>query len=203
VKKRAILLMILGFWISGCTTQGARSGFLSNYEVLSQGKYLPGYWADQKAITQSQYPQILVAGIDTTKIIDQKGITVRDAQESLRQDLEVAANDLGVKKCFIFDKSGTSQALLELGITEMNPGSVAGRFWAGELGAGHAYVQVEGRLVDTVTHKTLATFSVRKRDSGAVGIQDVGGDVGPELVKEMLREISRNIISELKGTFGF
>ncbi len=195
--------MILGFWVSGCTTQGARTGFLPNYEALSQGRYLPGYWVDEKAIAQNKYFQIRVAEIDAAKITDQKGVAAREAQESLRLALEIAANGLGVKKYFVFDENRTSQARLELSITEMNPGSVAGRFWAGEFGGGHAYVQVEGRLMDASSRQTLVTFSVRKRDSGAVGLQDLGGNVGPELVKEMLREISRSVISELKGTFGF
>ena len=57
--------------------------------------------------------------------------------------------------------------------------------------------------MDAATKKELAAFSERKRSSGAVGIQDIGGDAGPGLIKSMIEATSKNIILELKETFNY
>ena len=96
-----------------------------------------------------------------------------------------------------------AQAKLEIAITEMTPGSAAGRMFAGELGLGHAWVQVEGRVVDIDLNEEVVAFSDRRRHSGAIGFRDIGGDAGPSLVREMLETIAAELVQELRETFRF
>ena len=74
---------------------------------------------------------------------------------------------------FADDEVGVG-ARLELAITEMTPGSSSVRLWAGEFGAGHAFVQVEGQVLYVESGTELATFCDRRRASGAAGLKDVG-----------------------------
>jgi len=71
----------------------------------------------------------------------------------------------------------------------------------GELGAGHAQVQVEGKITNMSNGDLLATFAERRRSSGAVGFKDLGGDAGPALIKHMIGEISSDINDELRSSF--
>ena len=95
------------------------------------------------------------------------------------------------------EQPDSATAKISLAITYLTPGSVAGRFWAAELGAGHAIVQVDGKVIDAVTGKEIACFEDRQRDSGAIGFEDLGGDAGPRMVKRMLESISVNFVKEL------
>ena len=74
---------------------------------------------------------------------------------------------------------------------------------AGELGVGNARVQVVGRVSDIATDEELAVFIDRKRSTGGVGLRDIGRDVGPQLVREMLEQSASSIIAEIKESFGF
>ena len=67
----------------------------------------------------------------------------------------------------------------DLAITHMDPGSSAERLWAGEFDAGHAQLQVEGKVVDIESGEIVAAFAERRRYSGALGAEDLGGDAGP------------------------
>ena len=64
---------------------------------------------------------------------------------------------------------------------------------------GHAAVQVEGRLVDSVTNRELAGFSERRTDTGRAGFEDLGGDAGSTLVEHMLDHIVTDLIQELSA----
>ncbi len=95
-------------------------------------------------------------------------------------------------------EAGQAEAVLHIAITEMTPGSAGGRIFAGELGMGHAFVQVEGRLVDLESGKDLVAFADRRRSSGAIGFEDMGGDAGPRLVRRMLKGIAADLVRELE-----
>jgi hypothetical protein len=84
----------------------------------------------------------------------------------------------------------------------VDPGGGFARVMAGELGAGHAWVQVEGRVTDPTSGALLAAFADRQRDSGLAGVRDTFGDVGPSLVKERLTAIGRAARLELALSFG-
>jgi hypothetical protein len=83
----------------------------------------------------------------------------------------------------------------------MDPGSRAKRLWAGEFGAGHAQLQIEGKVVDTENGEVIAAFAERRRSSGALGAKDLAGDAGPHIIEHLVSLVSADVNSELRATF--
>jgi hypothetical protein len=94
-------------------------------------------------------------------------------------------------------EASESTAKLTLAVTYLTPGSATKRTWAAEFGAGHAIVQVEGKLIDSKTGNELAEFAERRRDSGTIGFEDIGGDAGPTLVRRLLHNVGEDFVKEL------
>ena len=80
-------------------------------------------------------------------------------------------------------------------------GSAAKRIWAGEFGAGHAKLQIEGKVVDTQSGEVIAAFAERRRSSGSLGAQDLKGDAGPHIIEHLVGLVSADINSELRASF--
>jgi hypothetical protein len=59
-------------------------------------------------------------------------------------------------------------------------------------------VQVEGKLVTVESGETVATFAERRRTSGLVGLKDIEGDSGPDLIRHMIKLISEDIDRQLQ-----
>lgn len=190
---RALLLLFVAVELVGCASTPTATSYLDNYERLAPGKYLEKYWADTAAITPAPSARLTLGDIQTDTIADKKGVTVANSAEWLRA---------GVTRGELFAPgAGPAAGRLDLAITFMDPGSAAARIWAGELGAGHAQVQVEGRVTDPASGKLLAAFAERRRSSGAIGLQDMGGDAGPSLIRTMIDKITEAANQELAATF--
>ena len=97
------------------------------------------------------------------------------------------------------DRVEESTSKLELAVTYYTMGSSTGRALVGGFGVGRAAVQVEGRLVDSATNKALACFTDRQTDTGAGGLDDLGGDAGPELIERMLEHVGAILTMELSA----
>jgi hypothetical protein len=177
------------------------TGYLERQSELLPGRYLDGFWCSDRLNGQPSYSEIRLVSIEPRGIEDHRGVSVADAVLWLRAHLAPSAPPTGTVVLLSLPGAGPT-ADLELAITEMTPGSVAARFWAGELGAGHAYVQVEGRLVDSGDGGLLCELVQRTRASGAVGFRDLGGDSGPAMVKQMLGMVARAIRGELGAKLG-
>lgn len=188
---RSIVLLMAMVALNGYAASPKPSGYLSNYDRLVEGEYLEAYWADPGQIERSSSPNILLGDIATTGIKDHKGVTVDDCVKWLRNDL--------LSSRMISDDVSTRYRL-DLAITYMNPGSAAKRLWAGEFGAGHAQLQIEGKVVDMESGEVIAEFAERRRSSGAIGIQDMGGDAGPHIIEHLVNLISDDVGSELLAT---
>jgi hypothetical protein len=183
-----------------CASTPKRTGYLSDYDKLTKGKYLDNYWINTSLATKYKSSKFLLSTISINKISDQKGVSAENCREWLRNSLIKTASSSGINFLIVED-STKAQVRLDIGITEMTPGSAGGRVFAGELGIGHAWVQVEGSVVDVASKESIALFSDRRRSSGAAGLKDVAGDSGPSLVRGMLENIGADIIKELKETF--
>ncbi len=201
MKKRACIVSFVLLLTLGCTTAGKQTGFLSDYNRLHSGSFVPAYWIDSQAVSTGKYTSIRVGSVDLQHLQDSEGFMGQNAEQYLRDALAAEAASSGLRDAITSEPKKEAPAVLDLALTEVNPGSADARFWAGEFGAGHAYVQIEGSVKDSRTGKELAAFSVRKRSSGAVGIRDMGGDAGLTLVKEMIEAASKDIIAELKTSF--
>ena len=196
-----IVISSLLIVLAGCASPALKTGYLKDYTRLWKGEYLENYWENKALLNSKEYSKISVEAINIDRIKDEKGVTAEDCRRWLRNALLNATSSL--RDNFIFDDtSSEAQARLEIAITEMTPGSAAGRIFAGELGMGHAWVQVEGRVVDRNGEEVVA-FRDRRRSSGAIGFADTGGDAGPGLVAGMLTNIANDLVQELKRSFGF
>ncbi len=190
-------LLLQTVLITGCASTGAKTGYLQNYDDLKRGSYLQGFYLSPKA-SSLNISTIKVADIDTSKTPGAVTYTPSQAVTDLKDAIQNAALNNGEPGKYVFDASAQADALLELAITEINPGSRAGRFWGGEFGAGHAYIQVEGKLKSIATGEELASFSEKRRSSGMAGAADTFGDMGPQLLKQMLNTIAGDMVRELK-----
>ena len=136
-------------------------------------------------------------GYDTSRITNQRGVSVADIADWLATGVALAVHQNSGWNTVAQVEESTSR--LEMAVTSYTPGSSTGRALVGGLGVGRAAVQVEGRLVDSATNKELACFTDRQTDNGTGGLDDVGGDAGPELVERMLEHIGANLLMELSA----
>ncbi len=196
-----VTLLLLGLFLGGCSPT-IQTGYLRDYDKLHEGKYLTNYWSNTPLISKKKYSTIRLEPIAIDRISNQKGVTVEDCREWLRNALVKAASASGAP-IVIEARPNGAQARLDIAITQMTPGSAAGRILAGELGMGHASVQVEGLIVDMKSREEVVAFSDRRFSSGAIGFRDIGGDAGPTLVREMLEQIAADIMQELNESFGY
>jgi hypothetical protein len=196
----SILVAVAGVFVAACSTPTG-GAYLEDYDRMGKGKYLDQFWSDTARIRQGKYTRVVLASIEPVGIEDQKGVTIDQAVEWLRESFSYARLDADPPILIDLGEPGRV-ARLELAVTRMDPGSATARILAGELGAGHADVQVEGRLKDAEDGALLATFAQRTRASGAIGFQDVGGDAGPEMVQEIMGMIGRAIEQEVGEALG-
>ncbi len=190
---RAIAVVVLcGLMSVGYAASPKPSGYLSDYDRLVEGEYLEAYWVDMPRVEKSAPPRFLLGEIAVSGIKDHKGVTVSDCVGRLRDDLLAKP---------AFSNGEGARYRLDLAITYMNPGSAAKRIWAGEFGAGHAKLQIEGKVVDTQSSEVVAEFAERRRSSGSLGAQDLKGDAGPHIIEHLVSLVSADIDSELRASF--
>jgi hypothetical protein len=192
-------LTAIALMSGGCssTTTATKSGFLPDYQKMHAGQYVQNYWA-APAISKQKISKIYVAPVDISRIDVQEGLSPAEASQFLRTTTLYhirTLTSLGAE-----EKPDNATAALALAITYLTPGSSSARAWAAELGAGHAYVQVEGKLLDAASKEQLACFSERRHDSGSIGFEDMGGDAGTRLERRMLEAISREFVKELSAS---
>ena len=168
------------------------SGYLSDYDRLVEGEYLEAYWVDMARIKRSNPPHIVLGEISIAGLKDHKGVTVADCVGWLKNDL---------LKGSIISKDQEAMYRLDMAITHMDPGSAAKRLLAGEFGAGHAQLQIEGKVVDIESGEVVASFAERRRSSGAIGIEDMAGDAGPHIIEHPVNLISADVNGELLAAF--
>src|SRR5215831_13282348 len=158
-KLNIQIALILTIVVAGCSTGVQKSGFHSDYSRLYQGKYIKGFWAapelDRRAVSR-----VFVEPIDTSRMEPQDKVPATNAVFWLRDSIETHLKS--EPPCGLATQESESTAKLKLAITFLTPGSASGRRWAGEIGVGHAIVQVEGKLIDAKTGNELAEFAERR-----------------------------------------
>ena len=187
------LMIALAFFVAAANAASPQpSGFLADYDRLVEGEYLEAYWVDGANIQRTGTPDILLGNIAVDKIKDQKGVSVADSVAWLKKDL-MNGRSIGDNQ--------KAKYRLDLAITHMDPGSAAKRILAGEFGAGHAQLQIEGKVIDQKSGVVVASFAERRRSSGAIGTEDLAGDAGPHIIEHLVSLISADIDSELMASF--
>lgn len=187
-------MIVLG---TGCTTSAVKSDFLSGNAPMHSGKYVENYWSAGD-LTRQSLSRIYVEPIDRSRIQDAPNLAAKTTSEYLEFAINFDIRNLG--GWTNADQPEAATARLALAITYFTPGSAAGRMWAAEFGAGHAIIQIEGKLTEATTGKSIACFADRRRDSAAIGFEDLGGDAGPRLIKRMVEAIARDFVKELSAS---
>lgn len=198
--KLDMMIIVLAILLGGigCSTP-KNSGYLADYQRLEKGSYLERSFIDEKAIAAADVGPIVLAGVSADAIQGRKGVTKAQCEGWLK--LVLKGSSTTQPPAVAFPGRPGSPAQLKVAITEMSPGSAGGRMFAGELGMGHAWVQIEGTVTDPRTQTVLVSFADRRRSSGAIGLEDLAGDAGPSLVKRMIEEIGEDIRLELRSVF--
>jgi hypothetical protein len=191
--RLCIIVLVSGLILAGCTSTPTTSGYLSDYSRLKPTEHLEEYWADTKKIKKSDAPNIYLGEVSAAGISDKENVKVTDCIAWLRKDLLAGTA--------VSNNQSTAKYRLDVAITYMDPGSASARVLAGEFGAGHAKVQVEGKVFDVKSGQQVAAFAERRRSSGDIGIDDLGGDASASLVDNMIKSISKDVNSELLSTF--
>lgn len=183
---------------SACTHSVRPTGYLEKYDQLGPGHYLELFWSDPDRIVQGQYKRIVIGRIEA-RVVDSEKVTGEEACKWLRY--AVLGKSASSETLVLGGETGKT-AKLDLAITEMTPGSAFARIMAGELGAGHAWLQIEGYVTDEESSVLLVSFADRRRGSGAHGFRDVVGDSGPAMIGEGITAIGYDIRRELAREFG-
>jgi hypothetical protein len=148
---------------------------------------------DESAIQDLSNTRISLGQINIDSIHDEKGITKLECKEYLKEYIFNSPENNGFIKM-----RENSIYKLNLYFTNMTPGDAASRIWAGEFGFGYANVEIQA-IVQDDSKKRLIEISDSRNNSGAIGLRDTGGDKGPVLVKELIEQITDNILKELKS----
>jgi len=199
MRGHAISTITAAFMVStvACSTP-VSTGYLDRQALLQPGQYLDGAWCSDRVGQAPAYSEVRVVSVEALGIQDRRGVSTRDAVSWLRAQLGLGSDESSGDDVLLRFSDKGPIANLELAITEMDPGSATARIWAGEFGAGHAFVQVEGKLTDATEGTLLCELVQRTRASGAVGFRDLGGDSGPAMVEQMLGMVARALRDELR-----
>lgn len=194
IVRNTIVFMFCFLFIVGCASSPIRTDYSKNISTLKEGIYLDNVWFEDDALSSNRYSEVLLTDVKGFGVTDQTNITVAQAIEWLRESTVKPRKDN-----FVLKSSETGKTLnLELVITELNPGDTMTRFWIGELGAGHAWIQVEGKLTDAESKKLLGYFVERDRKSGVATFRNSRGyDSGPGLIQDMIDDIGNKIRNEI------
>jgi hypothetical protein len=190
--------LVLAVGVLGACSTPRPGGIVGDPEKLSKGTYIDRSQADLPAIKAANLSALSLAEIDVSRVVDQDGITRKAGAQALRAGLlGSSANPDSIPL-----RGSRGAGTLDVAIVEMSIGSAVGRVMAGEVGVGHAWVQVDARVIDPKSGRILASLSDRRRSSGDIGFRDTFGSAGPALVREMLKASGSDIRRELDLLFG-
>ena len=177
----------------GCApTKYSHVNVLENNNQANAGINVDKVWVDKSYVSEIQGSSISLNQISIDSIKDEKGITKNQCKEFLNEYLFSSPENNGV-----IIKQDSYKYKLNVFFTNMSPGDAASRIWAGEFGFGHANVEIQA-IVENSESKHLIEIRDSRNNSGAIGLRDTGGDKGPELVKELIQQITDNILKEFK-----
>lgn len=192
-----LLIALLACATASCASAPTTPISLPKDVPLADGGYLDKVWLNRSAISEKLYSGIELSPITAIGVSDGKAVTVDDAKSWLREGFVGDSS----RKTPTVGTMTKSVARLNLVVTEIDPGSTAARFWAGELGAGHAWVQVEGTLLGLEDHPVLAYFAHRQRASGVLTLENSRGkDSSPVLIRRMMLASGKKFRKEAMST---
>lgn len=85
--------------------------------------------------------------------------------------------------------------VLESAIVDVDPGNQMARLFFAEMGGGHSFVEIEGRIFDPHNQEVLVQFSDRRRGAGVL---DITGGESEGLLRDDVRGIARGFGEALR-----
>lgn len=192
MKRSGIILMIIIWNMIGCVaTKYSHINVLEN--ETQKGTHVDKIWVDDSKVSEIKAIGITIGQIYIDSIKNEEGITKEECREYLRKQLLEKAPSYGISIDSIPENLKSNWIF-----TNMSPGHAASRKWAGEFGFGHANVEIQVIIFDK-GGKRVIEISDSRNNSGGIGLRDsFSGDGGAEFVKEIIEQISTNILEELK-----
>lgn len=182
----------------GCvTTKYSHINVMENSKIAMEGKHVDRIWVGNEAASEIRTNGLIVENIVIDSIKDEKGISRNECLKYLEKQIEDEYYKIGI----VSKGTNPQNCKLTFIFTNMSPGNAASRVWAGELGFGHANVEIQA-IIKNADGKRIVEISDSRNNSGAIGFRDTFGDAGPTLVKELIKQISENILKELKLILG-
>lgn len=167
--------------------------FVDNGVPLHQGQKLDLVFKDPN-LNFKDYEGVIIkktiAEAPTTHVVPSESVA-EVISSALYEEINRAGVFKDVKK--EGEEVSSRYLVLETSLTELNPGSGAARYLIG-FGAGATNIQVEGRIVDPTTNKTLFTY-IDRRD-GWIGV--FGGRSRSLILDDAIAH-AKDVVEELKS----
>jgi hypothetical protein len=180
----------------GCvTTRYSHINMLEHNKETKTGKYVDNVWINNSQPALDKNAKIVLEEINIDSISDEKGITKEECKKELKNDILTNEFNKGI----INENGIEPNYKMKLIFTNMSPGDAASRVWAAEFGFGHANVEIQAIISNQ--NQRIIEIKDSRNNSGAIGFRDTFGDASPQLVKEIIKQISDNIIQELNAIF--
>ena len=193
--KFLIMVCCISMLIFGCTTtRSSNVNILENNGTAKNGNYVDSLWINKDKIGKNASFKILLAEVNIDNISDEKGITKEECKNILSEMILNSPSNHNI----LLEKDPSPDYRMKLAITNMSPGDRASRAWAGELGFGHAIVELQA-IITNGQNERVIEMKDSHRNSGLIGIRDTFTDSGPQLVKELLQQTSEDILKELNA----
>lgn len=170
---------------------------MENSNIAKAGKNVDKIWVGDDAVSEIRSNGLVVEKIVIDSIKDEKGISRNECLNYLEKQIKDENFNIGI----LSSDSNPQNYKLTFVFTNMSPGNAASRVWAGEFGFGHANVELQA-IIKNADGKRIVEMSDSRNNSGGIGFRDTFGDAGPTLVKELIEQISDNILRELKLILG-
>lgn len=175
------------------------SHFLEDYGQLSHGKHLERVMIS-KDLSLKDGLTIEIQKSIAERLEDNTIFPVASAQSYLEKVLKERLREISGTKV-VTSENGSLPAngrrlILQTAITQLDPGSRLARWFGSELGVGHSYVQVEGKLADPLTQKILLQFADQRAGSASGGF-DITGGSGQQMIKADIDGIAKALTQTL------
>ena len=198
--RRRSLIVFAAIAVPGCATAPERTGVAFQLpHPMSSAQDIDQFYVAPH-LQPSQYETLIVTEpLFPVPIVDRELTFTpwkQDLQTSLAQALRTSGLFRHVVEGSAATITGKRTLLLESAIVEVDPGDRMVRWWFSEFGAGHSFIQVEGRIVDPEANDVLVQFADRRR--GAAVFDITGGD-SEGLLREDLRGIAKGFAKALTG----
>ena len=197
--KKIIFSIGICLVLAGCATAD-HGGFLDTYEGMTKGKHLeqqrlePDLKLGNNTLIDIKQPSVEKLPRDQEALNKRYQTYLHNVLEKRLSSISGVQIETGEKK---EGAAGGERWILETAITDLDPGSRLARWMAGELGAGHSYVQVEGIIRDASTQKVLMRFADKRAGSGTGGLDITGGDPD-QMMEADLDGIAKALTTTLK-----